>query len=145
MALPTIHGTGRLTRDPELRYTTQGVAVCTVDIAFNSRRRNQAGEWEDGETCFLRGTVWREQAEHVAESLIKGVEVIVTGTLRQRSFETRDGQQRTMHELDIATIAPSLRAQTAKVTKATSGTGSVAAAPEPADPWQSGYGDTPPF
>lgn len=107
--LPKVIVEGRLTADPELRYTNSNIAVAAVTIAAGERRFNkQSDEWEDGDTTFLRGSVWRELAENVAASLTKGQAVIATGRLRQRSYETKDGEKRTSFELDIETIAPTL-------------------------------------
>lgn len=107
--LPKVTIEGRLTADPELRYTNSNIAVAAVTIAASERRFNkQSNEWEDGDTTFLRGSVWRELAENVAASLTKGQAVIATGKLRQRSYETKEGEKRTSFELDIETIAPTL-------------------------------------
>lgn len=117
--LPTLSGTARLTADPELRFSPSGVAVVKVGLAFNSRRRNQAGEWEDGDVFFVSGTTFKEHAEHIAESLWRGTEVVVTGRLKTHSWEDRaSGQKRSTPELLIDTIGPSLRFATAKVSKA---------------------------
>jgi len=149
MALPTIHGTGRLTRDPELRFTGQGAAVCTIDLAFNARRRDPAsGEWVDGDVLFIRGTVFGQPGENAAESLTRGMEVTVTGRLRTQQWEDRStGEKRTATTMLIDTIGPSLRTQTAKVAKAARTGGTAPADPGgPApDPWPGGYGDAPPF
>lgn len=117
--LPQVKIEGRLTADPELRYTNNGLAVASVTIAAGERRLNrQTNEWEDGDTTFLRGSVWRELAENVAASLHKGDAVIATGKLRQRSYETKDGEKRTAYELDIDTIAPLLDWGTTSFAKA---------------------------
>ena len=110
---------GNLTADPELRFTPNGVAVANFTVASTPRTFDrQSGEWKDGDALFMRCTIWRDAAEHVAESLTRGDRVVVQGRLRQRSFETRDGDKRTVVELDVDDIGPSLRYATAKVTKA---------------------------
>ena len=110
---------GNLTADPELRYTQSGLAVANFTIASTPRTFDrQANEWRDGEALFLRASVWREFAEHVAGSLTKGSRVIAQGRLKQRSFETREGEKRTVIELEVDEIGPSLRYATAQVTKA---------------------------
>ena len=115
---------GNLTADPELRYTQNGLPVANFTIASTPRNFDrQANEWKDGEALFLRASVWREFAEHVAGSLTKGSRVIATGRLKQRSYETRDGEKRTAIELEVDEIGPSLRYATAKVTKASRGEG----------------------
>src|SRR5436189_1966677 len=115
----TITVIGNLTDDPELRFTPSGAAVAKFRIASTPRTLDRAsGEWKDGEPLFLACSVWREAAEHVAESLNRGSRVIVTGRLRQRSYETREGEKRTVIELEVDEIGPSLRYATAKVQKA---------------------------
>jgi single-strand DNA-binding protein len=110
---------GNLTADPELRYTQNGVAVANFTIASTPRTFDRASnEWKDGEALFLRASVWREFAEHVASSLSKGSRVVATGRLRQRSFETKEGEKRTSIELEVDEIGPSLRYATAAVTRA---------------------------
>jgi single-strand DNA-binding protein len=110
---------GNLTADPELRYTQNGVAVANFTIASTPRTVDRASnEWKDGEALFLRASVWREFAEHVASSLTKGSRVVATGRLRQRSFETKEGEKRTSIELEVDEIGPSLRYATAAVTRA---------------------------
>jgi single-strand DNA-binding protein len=111
---------GNLVDDPELRFTPSGAAVANFRIASTPRTFDrQAGEWRDGETLFLSCSVWRQAAENVAESLQKGMRVVVQGRLKQRSFETREGEKRTVFELDVDEVGPSLRSATAKVTKTT--------------------------
>ncbi len=115
---------GNLTADPELRYTQNGLPVANFTIASTPRNFDRAsGEWKDGEALFLRASVWREFAEHVAGSLTKGMRVIAQGRLRQRSYETREGEKRTTIELEIDEIGPSLRYATAQVTRAAGGQG----------------------
>ncbi|KRE28246.1 single-stranded DNA-binding protein [Agromyces sp. Soil535] len=117
---------GNLTADPELRYTQNGLAVANFTIASTPRTFDkQTNEWKDGEALFLRASVWREFAEHVAGSLTKGSRVIASGRLKQRSYETKEGEKRTTMELEIDEIGPSLRYATATVTRAPSNRGAV--------------------
>ena len=111
---------GNLTADPELRFTPAGHAVADFTVASTPRSYDrERGEWRDGEPLFLRCTAWRQLAEHAAESLTKGTRVIVTGRLRQRSFELTEGVTRTVTELDVDDLGPSLRHSSARVTKTT--------------------------
>lgn len=115
----TITVIGNLTADPELRFTPSGAAVANFTVASTPRIFDrQSSEWKDGEALFLRCNIWREAAENVAESLTRGSRVIVTGRLKQRSFETREGEKRTVFEVEVDEIGPSLRYATAKVNKA---------------------------
>jgi single-strand DNA-binding protein len=115
---------GNLTNDPELRFTPSGAAVANFTIASTPRTFDrQSGEWKDGETLFMRCSLWREAAENVAESLQRGARVIATGRLKSRSYETKEGEKRTVTELDVDEIGPSLRYATAKVTKKSGGFG----------------------
>ncbi|QNG20587.1 single-stranded DNA-binding protein [Rhodococcus triatomae] len=110
---------GNLTADPELRFTPAGAAVANFTVASTPRMFDrQTNEWKDGEALFLRCNIWREAAENVAESLTRGSRVIVQGRLKQRSYETREGEKRTVVELEVDEIGPSLRYATAKVNKA---------------------------
>jgi len=110
---------GNLTGDPELRFTPSGAAVANFTVASTPRTFDrQSNEWKDGDTLFLRCSIWREAAENVAESLTKGTRVIVTGRLVQRSYETREGEKRTVYELQVDEVGPSLRYASAKVTRA---------------------------
>ncbi|HZE01654.1 MAG TPA: single-stranded DNA-binding protein [Pseudonocardiaceae bacterium] len=161
---------GNLTADPELRFTPSGAAVANFTVASTPRTFDrQSGEWKDGEALFLRCNIWRQAAENTAESLTRGMRVIVSGRLRQRSFETREGEKRTVMEMEVDEVGPSLRYATAKVNKATrqggaSGSGGYGASGSsggPADdPWSSapqagasagagngagGFDDEPPF
>lgn len=112
---------GNLTADPELRFTNSGVALATFTIASTPRTFDrQANEWKDGEALFMRASVWREFAEHVASSLTKGSRVVATGRLKQRSYETKEGEKRSSIELEVDEIGPSLRYATAQVTRAQS-------------------------
>ena len=115
---------GNLTADPELRYTQGGLAVANFTIASTPKSFDrQTNEWKDGEALFLRASVWRDFAEHVAGSLTKGMRVVATGRLKQRSYQDREGNNRTAIELEIDEIGPSLRYATAQVTRAASGGG----------------------
>ncbi len=165
---------GNLTADPELRFTPSGAAVANFTVASTPRIFDrQSNEWKDGDALFMRCSIWREAAENVAESLTRGSRVIVQGRLKQRSYETREGEKRTVVELEVDEIGPSLRYATAKVNKASrsgggggggfgssggggsrGGSSSGGAASEPKDdPWGSapasgsfsGSDDEPPF
>jgi single-strand DNA-binding protein len=115
---------GNLTADPELRFTPAGAAVANFTVASTLRTFDrQTNEWKDGDALFMRCNIWREAAENVAESLTRGSRVIVSGRLRQRSYETREGEKRTVVELEVDEIGPSLRYATAKVNKANRGGG----------------------
>jgi single-strand DNA-binding protein len=117
---------GNLTADPELRYTQGGLPVVNFTIASTPRTFDrQTNEWKDGEALFLRASAWRDFAEHIAGTLTKGMRVVATGRLRQRSYQDREGQARTAIELEIDEIGPSLRYATAQVTRA-AGNGSAA-------------------
>ncbi|SHG95164.1 single-stranded DNA-binding protein [Streptoalloteichus hindustanus] len=153
----TITVVGNLTADPELRFTSSGAAVASFTVASTPRTFDrQSGEWKDGEALFLRCSCWNQQAENVSESLTRGMRVLVQGRLRQRSFETREGEKRTVVELEVDEIGPSLRYATAKVSKASRGGGPAGNAGNtgmPAnDPWASATpvaaaprADEPPF
>ena len=115
---------GTLAADPELRFTPSGAAVANFTVASTPRTFDrQSQEWKDGEALFLRCNVWRQAAENVAESLTRGSRVIVSGRLKQRSFDTKEGEKRTVIELEVDEIGPSLRYATAKVTRASRGEG----------------------
>jgi len=149
---------GNLTADPELRYTQNGLPVANFTIASTPRTFDrQANEWKDGEPLFLRASVWRDFAEHVAGSLSKGARVVATGRLKQRTYQDREGNNRTSIELEVDEIGPSLRYATAQVTRAASGRQQPAAQhseqwattqPGESDAWSAGggnYGDDTPF
>lgn len=149
---------GNLVADPELRFTPAGAPVATFRIASTPRFMDKAtNEWKDGDSLFLSCNVWKQAAEHVSESLQRGMRVIVTGRLKQRNYETKEGEKRTVYEVEVDDVGPSLRNASAKVTRAqrTGGSGtSNASAWEPSagggrkeDPWASdaGYSDEPPF
>jgi single-strand DNA-binding protein len=148
---------GNLTADPELRFTPAGAAVANFTVASTPRTFDRSsGEWRDGEALFLRCNIWRQAAENVAESLQRGMRVVVQGRLRQRSFETKEGEKRTVVEMEVDEIGPSLRFATAKVNRVSrsqGGGGGFAAAAPADDPWSSaapagaggGFSDEPPF
>jgi single-strand DNA-binding protein len=153
---------GNLTADPELRFTPSGAAVASFTIASTPRTFDRnTNEWKDGEALFLRCSIWRQAAENVAESLQRGMRVIASGRLKQRSYETREGEKRTVIELDVDEIGPSLKYASAKVNRtqrsstgggfgASGSSGSSDAAPAD-DPWSSappaggGFSEEPPF
>ncbi|MBW0091754.1 single-stranded DNA-binding protein [Pseudonocardia oceani] len=113
---------GNLTADPELRFTPSGAAVANFTVAATPRTFDrQSGEWKDGDALFMRCNVWRQAAENVAETLTRGMRVMVSGRLRQRSFETREGEKRTVVELEVDEVGPSLKYATAKVNKVSRG------------------------
>jgi len=115
---------GNLVDDPELRFTPSGQAVANFRIASTPRTFDrQTNEWKDGESLYLTCNVWRQYAENVAESLTKGMRVIVQGRLKQRSYETREGEKRTVFEVEVDEVGPALRSATAKVTRASRGAG----------------------
>jgi single-strand DNA-binding protein len=165
---------GNLTGDPELRFLPNGAAVASFTVASTPRTFDrQSGEWKDGEALFLRCSVWRQVAENAAETLQRGMRVIVTGRLKQRSFETKEGEKRTVVELDVDEVGPSLRYATAKVNKTSRGSagggggggfgssgggggyggGNSSPTPSDDDPWATpaatggggGFSDEPPF
>ena len=131
--------TGNLVADPELRFTSSGQPVASFRVASTPRIRDASGEWRDGDSLFLTCNVWRQAAENVAESLQRGMRVIVSGRLRQRSYETKEGEKRTVYEVEVDDVGPSLRNASAKVTKATRTRG------ESADQAADRSGDEPPF
>jgi single-strand DNA-binding protein len=155
----TITVVGNLTDDPELRFTPSGAAVANFTVASTPRFLDkQTNEWKDGDALFLRCSIWRQAAENVAESLQRGTRVIVTGRLKQRSYETKEGEKRTVFEVEVDEIGPSMRYATAKVNKGQrsgaqggggfgGGGGSAAPADDPwATPAPSGdFSDEPPF
>jgi single-strand DNA-binding protein len=158
---------GNLTNDPELRFTPSGAAVASFTVASTPRTLDKAtNEWKDGEALFLRCSIWRQAAENVAESLQRGARVIVQGRLKQRSFETKEGEKRTVIELDVDEVGPSLKYATAKVNKTTrqggggngfggGGGSNGGGSPAGDDPWATapaggassggGWSDEPPF
>lgn len=151
---------GNLTNDPELRFTPSGAAVASFTVAASSRYLDKASnEWKDSDPVFMRCSVWRQYAENVAESLQKGMRVIVQGRLKQRSYETREGEKRTVVEMEVDDVGPALRYATAKVTRTQRGEGGFSGGSNsggaPADdPWAGSGGgggggaaayDEPPF
>jgi len=152
----TITIIGNLTDDPELRYTPNGAAVANFTVASTPRFLDKAtNEWKDGDALFLRCSIWRQAAENVAESLTRGARVIVSGRLKQRSYETKEGEKRTVYEVEVDEIGPSLKYATAKVNKTTrsgAGGGGGGFGGPSDDPWGSpaparvgGGMDEPPF
>jgi single-strand DNA-binding protein len=116
---------GNLVADPEIRYTPTGQAVATFRVASTPRFMDrQTNEWKDGDSLFLSCNVWRQAAENVAESLQRGMRVIVSGRLRQRSYETKEGEKRTVYEVEVDEVGPSLRNASAKVTRSSRSGGS---------------------
>ncbi len=156
---------GNLVNDPELRFTPSGAAVAKFTVASTPRYLDKAtNEWKDGDSLFLQCQIWRQAAENVAESLTRGMRVLVSGRLKQRSYETKEGEKRTVFEVEVDEVGPSLRNATAKVTKTTRQGGSTGgfSAPSAAssdsssdDPWSAapvgggwattGSDDQPPF
>lgn len=127
---------GNLVADPDLKFVPSGRAVATVRVASTPRFQDRAtGEWKDSPTLFLTCTIWGPQAENTAESLTRGTEVIVSGRLKQRSYETQEGERRTVVELDAEYIGPCLRKATAKVTKAQRYGGTATSGEPVTDPW----------
>jgi single-strand DNA-binding protein len=165
----TITIIGNLVNDPELRYTPTGQAVATFRVASTPRYMDRTtNEWKDGDSLFLSCNVWRQAAENVAESLQRGMRVIVSGRLRQRSYETKEGEKRTVYEIEVDEVGPSLRNASAKVSRSTrssggsgfgggqsgqggqGGYGGGAAGRANDDPWaadpaDNGFSDEPPF
>jgi single-strand DNA-binding protein len=154
---------GNLVDDPQLRYTATGQAVASFRVASTPRFMDrQTNEWKDGESLFLSCSVWRQAAENVAESLQRGMRVIVSGRLKQRSYETKEGEKRTVYEVEVDEVGPSLRNASAKVVRSSRSTGGQggggggqggygSSGGRPADdPWSSepadsGFSDEPPF
>ena len=132
---------GNLTADPELRWTQSGAAVADFTVASTPRTYDRnAGEWRDGDTLFMRCSVWRETAENVAESLRKGMRVIVQGRLTQRSYDTQQGERRTVVELQVDEVGPSLRRARAQVTRVQAPAASAPAASAPGSGGAAGWG-----
>ncbi len=151
---------GNLVDDPELRFTPTGQPVARFRVASTPRfRDNATGEWKDGDSLFLTCNVWRQAAENVAESLTRGMRVILSGRLRQRSYETKEGEKRTVYEVEVDDVGPSLRNASAKVNRAARSNGNGAGRAGggqgqggpggETDPWAAdssgGYSDEPPF
>jgi single-strand DNA-binding protein len=144
--------TGNLVEDPVLRFTQQGQPVASFRVASTPRYLDKAAnEWKDGDSLFLTCNVWRQAAENVAESLTRGMRVIVSGRLKQRSYETKEGEKRTVFEVDVDDVGPSLRnasAKVSKVSRSSAGSGTARSSSTEADPWASGspggYSSEPP-
>jgi len=153
---------GNLVNDPELRFTPSGAAVAKFTVASTPRYLDKAtNEWKDGDSLFLQCQIWRQAAENVAESLTRGMRVLVSGRLKQRSYETKEGEKRTVFEVEVDEVGPSLRNATAKVTKVNRGAGGSGSFSTPVesssaeDPWSAapvgggwssaGTDDQPPF
>jgi single-strand DNA-binding protein len=153
---------GNLVDDPQLRYTPTGQAVASFRVASTPRFLDRnTNEWKDGDSLFLSCNVWRQAAENVAESLQRGMRVIVSGRLRQRSYETKEGEKRTVYEVEVDEVGPSLRNASAKVVRSSRATGGQGGAggsggygsgagrasddPWAAEPADSGFSDEPPF
>ncbi|MFR9794173.1 single-stranded DNA-binding protein [Streptomyces sp. MB22_4] len=172
MSLPTLNGTARLIDTPELRFSAQGTAVVKLRLAFNARKKDDHGNWVDGDSFFIDGRVFGQHAENLASSLEKGMEVVVAGRLKTEKWETREGEKRSGTSLLVDSIGPSLRFATARVEKTSGGSGSGrqdacqsaqqgASRSSAEDPWasssgggqagawggggQGGYSDEPPF
>ena len=136
---------GNLTADPELRWTQSGAAVADFTVASTPRTYDRnAGEWRDGDTLFMRCSVWRETAENVAESLRKGMRVIVQGRLTQRSYDTQQGERRTVVELQVDEVGPSLRRARAQVTRNQAQAASAPSASASASGGAAGWGQEAP-
>ena len=141
---PVVTIVGNLTGDPELRFTPSGAAVANFTVASTPRTFDrQSNEWKEGETLFMRCSIWRDAAENVAESLQRGTRVIVSGRLKSRSYETKEGEKRTVVEMDVDEVGPSLRYANAKVTKTSRGGGSGdfgggGFGGQQSDPWATG-------
>jgi single-strand DNA-binding protein len=158
---PTVTITGNLTADPELRYVPSGSALSSFTIASTPRSKNAAGEWVDGETWFVRCSAWRDLAENIAASLQRGHAVVATGRLTSRTYEPAEGGKRTVIEMTVDDLGPSMRRATAKVVKTTrerpADQGTAPSAPPAEDPWAAGgqpatshdgtgvFSDEPPF
>ena len=132
---------GNLTADPELRFTPSGAAVANFTVASTPRTFDrQSNDWKDGEALFLNCSVWRQAAENAAESLTRGMRVIVSGRLKARSYETREGEKRTVFEIDVDEVGPSMKYATAKVTKTSRSGGGGFQSGGGDDPWASSSG-----
>lgn len=133
---------GNLTADPELRFTPSGAPVANFTVASTPRTFDrQSGEWKDGDAMFLNCSVWRQAAENVAESLTKGMRVIVQGRLKSRSYETREGERRTVFEVEVEEVGPALKYASAKVTRNSGGGGgNYSGGGSSGDSWSSGGG-----
>ncbi|MFE1451938.1 single-stranded DNA-binding protein [Streptomyces olivaceoviridis] len=173
MSLPTLNGTARLIDNPDLRFSAQGTAVVKLRLAFNARRKDDNGQWVDGDSFFIDGKVFGQHAQNLADTLERGMEVVVSGRLKTEKWETREGEKRSGPSLLVDSIGPSLRFATARVEKAggsgsgqrdarqaaqrggaaedpwaTSGAAAEAAGGQSSGSWgggSGGYSDEPPF
>jgi len=137
---------GNLVGDPELRFTPSGQAVATFRVASTPRFLDKASnEWKDGDSLFLSCNAWRSMAENVAESLQRGMRVVVTGRLKQRSYETKQGEKRTVYEVDVDDVGPSLKSASAKVIRSERSQGESRTAASVTPAGDSGFSDQPPF
>jgi single-strand DNA-binding protein len=142
----TLTVVGNLTSDPEIRFTQSGAAVCSFTVASTPRTFDrQSGEWKDGDALFLRCNVWRQMAENVGDSLTRGARVLVSGRLRQRQFETKEGEKRTVVELEVDEIGPSLRYATAKINKVDRSGGNQQRPAQRQQPADDPWGSAPPY
>jgi single-strand DNA-binding protein len=146
ITLPAVTIIGTLTADPELRYTQSGLAVANFTVASNERRKDPStGEWVDGDATFLRCNIWKDHAENAVETLTKGTRVIVVGRLKQRSYETKEGDKRTVYELEVEDVGPSTRWATAKVSKVSRNGGERRPTRSMNDTMNTPQDDEPPF
>lgn len=146
MALPYLTATGNLTADPELRFTPSGKAVANFTVACNKKRKTDAGGWEDVASCFLNCTVWDRDAEAVAEELTKGTQVTVVGSLKQRTYEDRDGNKRSAYDVEVFNVAKVVRTRTADRDRAPADGAFGGSGGNGNDPWAApAGGEEPPF
>lgn len=145
MSLPTMSGTARLTADPKLFVTSSGTSVCSVRLAFNSRKKDDSGEWVNGDVFYIDGTAWRQEADNIAESLTRGTEVVVTGRLRTRKYTDKEGNERSAVELLIDSIGPTLKFSTVKVNKMDRKSAGTVPDVSPWDTAPATFSDEPPF
>src|SRR6266508_1124305 len=146
MPLPSIQITGNVVDNPELRFTPSGKAVVNFRVAANQRKKTEAGGWVDGDSCFLTVNAWEKQAEAIAEEVTKGAKVVVTGTLRQREYETREGEKRSVYEVQAYDVALVVRARTAEREKPSEPSADPWSTPVAlSDPWAAPADNAPPF
>lgn len=145
---PVVTLAGNLTADPELRFLSSGAALCSFTVACTPRAYDkQTGEWKDGQALFMRCSVWRRQAENVAESITRGTRVIVTGRLKQRDFQTKEGEKRSVMELDVEELGISLLLNSGRSLRSERGSNASSKGSNASDPWAPASGDStePPF
>jgi single-strand DNA-binding protein len=142
MPLPSITISGNLTRDPEVRFLQSGTSVTSLRVGASDRKKDENGNWTDGDPCYLDVTVWRQTGENAAESLRKGDGVLITGRLRQRSYTNKEGAEVTVFDVEADDIAPSLKRATVSVSKRSGSTGSTSSPAAVDNPWAD---DVPPF